>query len=231
MRSDSAPSDSDYLEVLQCSLGEYLHAAAQPLTILRTRFDASFIEQMTEAQLRESVLCSGAQIEDLCAMISQMRHLLEMTRSQPLCTSFDLRSMLECVLADTTLLAFENRLSLQSNTSEVTVQVCADRGKVQQALSLALLSTCEYSKPHETVTLNAVVTEDGVGVTVFNPDTVLHPRQRLLLAMVEANLRLQGGALHITPNPFLLRLDLPRAASTTIPRTIQTEVRHNDART
>lgn len=201
-------------EPLQRGIAAGFHALAQPVTILRARFDAEMIELMDEAQLRRNALRSSRQVEHLCGLLRSMQRLLEFDSIPSVLEETAVSPLMECVVEDVGRVLDEAGILLHLQLAEDCPLVLADRGRLRQAMVDALMLACEIAKGETTVDLLAEATMGGVRVQIAHREACCEgqrDRLRLSVAALEANLVSQGGSMRFQESPFRVEFQLPCA--------------------
>src|ERR1035437_3664814 len=99
-------TSSSAAEILSSNLLEGLHAAAQPLTILRATLDIVHIDGMSRDELRRLTATSAAEVERVCMIFSCLKDLVSTYSIKPDLSATPILPILEHV-ADGFNLLFE----------------------------------------------------------------------------------------------------------------------------
>ena len=197
-------------------LSEGLHLLSQPLSILRARWSAELLDEMDAAQVRESAARSGAQVERMCSVVETMKRLLDLLLTKAECGAVDAAELVADVVDGVELVLHDQGIELVCELPTPGVKMVADRERMRQALTEALLLGCAVSAAKDRLEMSVVVVEARVRLTVRNVDSrsdALGAMEQIALAAVEASLESQGGAVQCSLRPFVLRMELPMAAA------------------
>ena len=201
-------------EPLQRGLAAALHAVAQPLTLLRARFDAEMIELLDETQLRRSALRSARHVEHLCGLLRSMQRLLEMDAMPAVVDAIEAGRLVESAIEDVGRVLDEAGVLLQYSAPEETRLILADGARMRQALAEALICANDVSKGAGTIELTVETMLRWVVIRVRQREAhcdVHDDRMRLSVAALEANVCSQGGAMEFTASPLSMEFRLRRA--------------------
>src|ERR1035438_6254110 len=81
-------------EILCSNLSLGLHAAAQPLTILRASLSNPDTDQMSAEELRELTATSAIEVERVCKLFSYLRELVRAENDKPHLSSTPILALL-----------------------------------------------------------------------------------------------------------------------------------------
>lgn len=178
-----------------------LHAAAQPLTILRAGLSADCTGRMNLADLREMTDTAAGEIDRLCELFSNLKQLIQAERFPANCTEIALMPLLE-----KTLLELRQQIpNLQLSVPESLPPILAEPKDAAQVLTLALRTARAVSDNEGTLELDARPADNTVEIIVRNPSLNLHAltaEYSLAVALAEARMHSQGGSLHCALKPF-----------------------------
>ena len=202
-------------EILCSNLSQGLHAAAQPLTILRASLSNPDIDRMSGGELRELAANSAAEVERVCKLFEYLRELVHAENTKPRVSSTPILPLLSEVVSGVTLLYAESGIVLNSIAPGTCQPVFIDRARTLQALSSVLLIACGVSQAHDTV--EVVVTSptlNTVQIVVQNLNSRIESISsgaRLDMALAETNIRSQQANFTWSLEPFSVRFELPSA--------------------
>lgn len=203
-------------ESLCMNLSKSIHAAAQPLTVLRASFDSIHTDGMSAGELRELVASSTMEVERVCTLFTFMQQLVSVMSSKPELSETSLLPLLAHVADGFELLFAEGGMILRSIASDTCLPVLIDPARTHQALSSVLLVAHAVSQPQDTIELIASSTSSGVvRIVVQNVHSyvdAMNAEQSLNMALAEANIRSQQASLSWTLRPFSVQIELEYAA-------------------
>jgi C4-dicarboxylate-specific signal transduction histidine kinase len=204
-----APSSSDSLCL---NLSHGLHAAAQPLTILRASL--SNTNQMSLAELHHLVANSAKEVERVCTLFSYIQQLVINESIKPHIAETQIVPLIDDVADGLNLLFRESEMTLNVTISDACNTVLIDRVRTRQALSSIMLIAHGVSNSKDTIDLTATSSFQSVQIIVANSNrhpSVLSAEGQLSIALAETNMRNQRGGLEYSLNPFSVCIELPIA--------------------
>jgi hypothetical protein len=204
------------LSELCSNLSHGLHAAAQPLTILRASLDSSLTEKMSKAELRQLAARSAQEIERICLLFSLLKELVSAEKIKPELSAVPIEPVLAYALEGTGLLFEDSGMLLTSLVPEIGHPVLINKERFLQALSSILWVAHDLSRPLDTVELIASShSSNAVRVVVRNLNSQadsLDAARKLNLVVAEAHIRGQQGNFSWSLNPFIVQIDLRKAS-------------------
>jgi signal transduction histidine kinase len=214
--SPIATSSAASSKILCKNLMQGMHAAAQPLTILRASLSKGRTDRMNIEEHRELVESSAGEIDRLCNLFNLLQQLVAVESAQPQLCAARIQPLLEYTTEGVSLLFKEDGMTLKCGLPEIRQPLLIDSARTRQALSCILLIAHAISKASDTVEVVAETSAGGVRITVRNRDSYdgpMNAERTLSLALAEANIRSQQGSLTCDLQPFCVRIELPAAAS------------------
>jgi hypothetical protein len=197
------------------NLSQGIHAAAQPLAILRASLDNSYTDRMSTEELRELAANSTLEVERVCTLFSCLQQFVSIESIKPQLSEEPISPLLANLVDGVKLLFEEDGMFLNSMVPDTCKPVLINRARTLQALSSALLVAHAVSRPQETVELIASPSStDAVLVVVRNMHSnvdALNAEQSLSMALAEANMRSQQASFCWNLQPFNVQIELPRA--------------------
>jgi hypothetical protein len=205
------------LKMLCANLLQGLHAAAQPLTILRASLSNDQIGEMSLGELRELATTSALEVERACALFSYLQQLVFTESAEPQTSATPIVALVADA-ADGVNLLFENDGMIVSLMMPDRCQpVLINRERTFQALSSVLLIAQSVSCAHDTVQLAVSSSSSNVvRVVVRNVKSfvgAMSAEASLNMALAEANIRSQQGSLSWSLQPFSVQIELPGVSS------------------
>jgi signal transduction histidine kinase len=203
-------------ETLCSNLSKGMHAAAQPLTILRASFDSIRTDRMSAGELRELVASSTMEVERVCKLFSYLQQLVSAASVKPELSKTQIQPLLARVTDGVELLFAKDGMHLRSIASDPCPQVLINPARTLQALSSILLVAHALSQPQDTIELIASSSSsNALRVVVQNVHLyvdALNAEQSLNMALAEANIRSQQASLSWSLQPFSVQIELKCAA-------------------
>jgi len=180
-------------EALCFNLSQCIHAAAQPLAVLRASLGNNRVEQMSCEELRELAASSAVEVERLCSLFGCLQQLVSTESSAPQMCETQVLPLLAHVTEGVDLLFKEDRIVLSSALSQDCQPVLIDKARTLQALSTVLLIAHAVSRPQDTVELIASSCPSNVVRIVVRNLTSnvesINAETSLSMAFAEANIR------------------------------------------
>jgi signal transduction histidine kinase len=209
---DSLAAQEEMFSNLCSNLSLGLHAAAQPLTILRASLDRSLTGKMSKGELRELAARSAEEIERICLLFSLLRELVSAEKAKPKLSAISFEPVLTRAIDGANHLFEQNGILLRSVMPEIGQLVLINEAKLLQALSSVLFVAHDLSSPKDTVEVFASShPPDTVRLVVRNwaaRSDSLSAVNRLNLVLAEANIRGQQGNFFWSLNPFKAQIEL-----------------------
>lgn len=203
------------IEALCANLSFGLHAAAQPLAILRASLGSDQIEEIGPEELRELLLTSAGEVERVCALFSCMQQLVSTETVKPHLGATQILPLLSNAIEGVELLFQEDGMALSVMKPEVCAPVLIDAGRTLRALSSILVVAHSVSRAMDTIELIVSCSSpDAVRIIARNRDSkITAPRAetRLGMAIVEAMMRSQQARFSWTLDSFEVQLELQKA--------------------
>lgn len=194
------------------SLMAGLHAAAQPLTVLRVRLDEESIQTMPEERLRRTAIDAIAPVDRLCALVSTMQLLVTAEYLQPLRTDVDVASLLRGTIEGLDLVFAEKGIDLVAEIPSLACVMSVDGKRFEEAMVTSLLLMESASRPGDRIEIRAWIDPTGLRCILSNRGRSLEKLtadQQLSLALAEVDFRTQGGSLTVTHAPLQMDIALP----------------------
>jgi signal transduction histidine kinase len=210
-RSSESSSAS---EILCSSLALGIHAAAQPLTVLRASLSKCNTDRMNSRELRELTASSAVQVQRVCNLFSCLQQLVMAEGIKPQVSPTPILPLLAYAVDGLDLVFEKNGITLSSVVPDTCPPVLIDRARTLQALSRVLLVVHGLSGVRDTVELITSASADAVQIVVRNLHlsvAAIDPEAKLSLAVAEADLRSQQAGLALSLQPFTVCIDLPLA--------------------
>lgn len=197
------------------NLSQGIHAAAQPLAILRASFGNSYMDRMSAEELRELAASSALEIERVCTLFGCLQKLVSVESIEPNLSAAPILPLLAYAVDGIKLLFDEHEILLRSTVPNTCPPVLINRARTLEGLSSVLMAAYEVSRPHDTVELiTSSPSANAVRIAVRNLNShveAMKAEQSLSLALAEANIRSQQGILSWSLQPFNVQIELQRA--------------------
>jgi hypothetical protein len=199
-----------------CSnLATGLHAAAQPLAILRASFGHEEIESMSWSELKELATSSAIHVERVCTLYTCIEQLVSTESIKPQLTPMHIKPVLEDVVDGVCLLFQDRGMTLNLRVSDQCEPVLISRVRTVQALSSALMIAQTVCKAPDTIDLIASPSStNGVRVELRSCDSdveALDAETKLRMDIAETNIRSQGASFSWRLHPFAVQMELRKA--------------------
>lgn len=201
-------------EVLCSNLSQGIHAAAQPLTILRVSLCKANTDRMGIRELQELASSSAREVERVCALFSCLQQFVATENIVPVLSSFPISPLIAHVSDGFNLLFQEDGMFFRATVQDGCPSVLIDRSRTLQALSGVILVAHSVSHGTDTIGLVASSSFNGVQIVVQNLSSsvgAMNAEQKLSMALAQASIRSQHGDLNWTGQPFSVQIDLPQA--------------------
>lgn len=211
--SGGSPAVRSASERFCLNLSQGLHAAAQPLTILRASLSNPDTDRMSARELKELTAISAVEVERVCKLFDYLRDLVRTENTKAHLSLTPILPLLADVIDGVKLLCKKSGILLNSNMSVTCPPVLIDRARTFQALSSVLLIAHEVSQAQDTV--EVIVTSpalNAVQVVVRSLNSraeSMNAEARLDLALAEVNIRSQQANFSWSLEPFNVQIELP----------------------
>jgi hypothetical protein len=193
-----------------------MHAAAQPLAILRASLDSNHTDGMSVGELRELVASSTMEVERVCELFSFLQQFVSAASVKPELSETPILPLLARVTDGFELLFANDGMFLRSIVSDSCPPVLINPARTLQALSSVLLVAHALSQPQDTIELIASSSSSyAVRIVVQNVHVhvdAVNAEQSLNMALAEANIRSQQASLSWSFQPFRVQIELKCAA-------------------
>jgi hypothetical protein len=209
------PSSSPAEKAFCANLLQAIHAAAQPLTILRAGLGNSEADQISLEALRELTTHSAAEVERLCLFFSYIQQFVITESFPPHLAVAELPPLLEHVVDGVGLLFETSGMHLTIELPGACPSVLIDSARTPQALSSVLLLAHSLSRSQDTVQLLVSWSASEVKLIVENQNACVksfNAEENLSIALAESNIRSQKGTFSYTTNPFRVQIQLATAS-------------------
>jgi hypothetical protein len=194
-----------------------LHAAAQPLCILRGTLGNPYLVSTGETQLRELVQNAAAEVERVCTLFGYLQEFVITESTEPTLLATPARSLIGEAVEGVELLFQESEISLRSSVPEGCGPILISRKWALAALSSVLLIA--HAVSHRGDTVDLVVTSErpnSVQAMLLNRDAHvkdLKTDANLRMALAEANLARQRALMSWILEPFTVFIEFPGASA------------------
>ncbi len=201
-------------EILCSNLAKGIHAAAQPLTVLRASLSKCNTDRMNSDELRELTASSAVQVQRVCTFFSGLQQLVMAESIKPQLSPTPILPLIAYAVDGLDLVFQQNGITLSSVVPDTSPPVLINRARTLQALSRVLLVVHGLSGAQDMVELIASSSGNAVQIVVRNlrlSVAGINPEASLSLAVAEADMRSQQAGLSLSLQPFTVRIDLPKA--------------------
>jgi hypothetical protein len=197
--------------MLCVNLCKGLHAAAQPLTILRAGLGIGLASRLSLDELRELAASSYVEVERVCSLFDYLQQLVIVASTKPSLTPVSILPLVADA-ADSVHLLFENDGQILSCTLPVACDsVLTDSVRTLHALSSVLLIVHGLSRARDTVEL--IVSSslpNSIRIVVRNLNLyldALSEEASLGMAIADANIRSQQAGFSWNLQPFSVEIE------------------------
>jgi hypothetical protein len=203
------------LETLCLVFSKGLHAAAQPLTILRASLDKGQIDEMNVDELHELATSSAVEVERVCRLFSNLKELVDVEGVKPQLSEVKIPPLITDLADGFSRLFEKDGMFFSVMVPDPCQPVRIDKARTAQALSIVLLIAHGLSRPQETIEL--IVSSPSASIVrlvVRNLNSTLEAfsaEVTLAMALAEANIRSQGALISWSLHPFRVQVDLQNA--------------------
>jgi len=207
---DSLQQKLSTTDSLCSNLSHGLHAAAQPLTILRASLSDTDDMTLTEFQLLAAN--SAKEVERICSLFSYMQQLVTNESVKPRLAETEIISLIDDVTDGLDLLFRESQMALKIALPNVCDTVVIDTVRTRQALSSVMLIAHAISDKGDTIEVTVTSSSHFVQITIANSQrspSILNAETRLSMGLAEANIQNQQGVFQYDLNPFYVCIGLP----------------------
>lgn len=206
------------LKNLCSNLAVGLHAAAQPLTILRANLDRCQSDRRIVSESRELVEDSVMEVMQLCTLFKCMRELVIAESDEPELSAMPILPLLVRVMDGVNLLYIKDGMLLSLMMPDTCQPVLIDRERTLDALTTVLLIAHGMSRAQDTIELIAssrsakVVQVIVRNVKSYAPE--MNAEASLGMALAESNIRSQKAKFSLSLQPFSVQIGLRKAPFT-----------------
>jgi hypothetical protein len=217
LHADRLISTDSATDALCKDLIQGLHAASQPLTILRASLGVSGMAEQSPEDMRRLLKQSEKEVDRLCQFFNYLQQfvVVESVKAEP--EIENLPRLLMHTVEGVDLLFAEAGISLAiQRIEEFPPFVFLDSSRFEQALSTILLVALGRAARGDEVLVTNASSGDFIEISLRQAligTTSMAADVRLSLALAAANLRSQGAELAWQEHPFTARIALPVAKS------------------
>jgi hypothetical protein len=202
--------------VFWSNLSRGIHAAAQPLTILRASLGKEQTDRMSLIELRELAASSAREVERVCIYFSFLQQFVISESVKPQLSPMPIEPLVAYATDGVKLLFGRDGMFLTSMVEDSCRPVLVDRARTLQALSSVLLVAHGVSHVQDTIEVIASSSSPhGVKIVVRNANSgieAINEEARLSMALAEANMRSQQSTLSWSLKPFGVQIELHEAS-------------------
>ena len=206
-------------EVCWSNLLRAIHAAAQPLTILRASLGKDQTDRMSLIKLRKLAAASAIEIERVCTYFDFLQRLVESESLKPQLSAVRIAPLVSYATEGFNLLFERDGMFLRSVVSERCQSALIDRVRTLHALSNVLLVAHGVSHKLDTVEVIASSpSPSAVRIIVRNTNSyagAMNEESYLRMALAEANIRTQKATLSWSLEPFSVQIEFARRSKCT----------------
>jgi hypothetical protein len=190
-----------------------LHAAAQPLTILRAGLGMGLASPLSLGELRELAASSYVEVERVCVLFDYLQQLVFVASAKPSLTAAPILPLVERAADGVCALFEQDGMVLSSMLPDACDPVLIDSVRTLRALSSVLLIVHGLSRARDTVEL--IVSSslpNSIRIVVRNLslylDSLSEEASRSM-AIADANIRSQQADFSWNLQPFSVEIEFP----------------------
>lgn len=209
-----APEGPADAEQLHANVLMGLHAASQPLTLLRAVLWPEGLHQLTPSELRETAEASAAAVERTCVLFDLIRELVIAEGIPTSWTQFDLAATLEEIEARFTPDFDSAGIDFEVSFDSHLLSALGDPALAFRAIALALKIAKSLPDPGRRIGLSVLNTDSQHHVVIQTANVttrVPEAETALSLALLGTLLRKQKAVCTYELNPFHLRMRFGQA--------------------
>jgi hypothetical protein len=198
-------------EILCLNLSKGLHAAAQPLTILRASLGIGLARSLSLSELRELAASSAIEVERVCTLFDHLQQLVIVASAEPHLTAAPILALVADAADEVYALFEHDGIVLSSMLPDACDPVLIDKVRTVRALSSVLLMVHGLSRARDTVEL--IVSSSpphSIRIVVRNPNLyldALNAEASLSMATADANIRSQQAGFSWNLQPFSVEIE------------------------
>lgn len=200
------------------NLSQGLHAAAQPLSILRAGLGNPRLGEMSHEKIRKLASISAIEVERVCTLFHYLQQLVKIESIEPELIATPILPLLAHAAEGVDLLFRQSGLSLKTTEPDDGQPVLINLSRTLEVLSSVLLIAHAVSRPGDTVELIAACDSSSAAVRVVIRNLNAHIAElkadaSLGMSLAAANMRSQRGTLTWSLQPFAVEIVCPDAAT------------------
>lgn len=212
-QSPLAPRSST--DALCRDLIDGMHAASQPLTILRASLGSPDVARQPIKELRKLVRRSSQEVERLCILFNYLQQFVTVESIEAEREIQELPGLLRHAIEGVDVLFAEAGIALTCQQSkEPSPLVLVDSCRLEQALSGILLVVLGRAGRGDEVAVSTSTEDASVKIMVdatLADAAALVAETRLSMALAVANMHSQSAHMTWTHQPFAVQITLPVA--------------------
>jgi hypothetical protein len=188
-----------------------LHAAAQPLTILRAGLGMGLASPLSLGELRELVASSSVEVERVCGLFDYLQQLVFVASTKPALKTTPILPLVARAADGVYVLFEQDGMVLSSILPDACVPVLIDSVRTFRALSSVLLIVHGLSHARDTVELIVSSSPpNSIRIVVRNLNLfldALSDEASLSMAIADANIRSQHAGFSWNLQPFSVEIE------------------------
>ena len=198
-------------EILSSNLSKGLHAAAQPLTILRAGLAMGLASPLSLGELRELAASSYVEVERVCCLFDYLQQLVIVASTKPSLTAAPILPLVADAAEGVSVLFEHDGMVLSSQLPDACDPVLIDNVRTLRALSSVLLIIHGLSHARDTVELNVSSSlPNSIRIVVRNQNlylAALSEEASLSMSIADANIRSQHAGFTWNLKPFSVEIE------------------------
>jgi len=203
-------------EAFLSNLSRAIHAAAQPLTILRCSLSKDQADRMSLVELRGLAAASAMEIERVCSYFNFLQQFVASESLKPQLSAMRIAPLVSYATDGFNLLFEGDGIFLRSMVADSCQSVMIDRARTLQALSSVMLVA--HGVSHVGDTIEVIVSTPSslvVRIVVSNAHSyseAMNEDACLRMALAETSIRSQQGTLSWCLKPFRVQIEFDQAS-------------------
>ena len=198
-------------EILCSNLSMGLHAAAQPLTILRAGLGMGLSSPLSLGELRELAASSSIEVERVCGLFDYLQQLVFVASAKPSLTAAPILPLVARAVDGVCALFEQDGMVLSSMLPDACDPVLIDNVRTHRALSSVLLIVHGLSHARDTVELIVSSSPPNlIRIVVRNLNLyldALSAEASLSMAIADANIQSQQAGFSWDLHPFSVEIE------------------------
>ena len=197
------------------NLSRVTHAIAQPLTVLRTRFDSGLVSRMSLSDFHVLARDTARDIERLCGAFASLQELIAIEEFPATVVMQNVAHLVAVVVDEMEVLFQKAGIRLRVDVSREDVSALLDMSRTYEVIHSVLRLVQRVSSRGDRVDVTVLHCPDGVqiGVRSSARSVAVDGVGELSLALAAAKMRSQQGSMTWTSERFGVEIRWPGEAA------------------